>query len=47
MVIPHNPILHYQETSFVMIYGANVMLPMEIDMPLWRGSHFDQEVKKG
>lgn len=35
-----------KENPFAMVYGEDIMLPMEIDPPLWQLSQFDQEVNK-
>lgn len=32
-----------KETPFIMVYGVDVMLLVEIDMSSWRRSHFNAE----
>jgi len=34
-----------KETLFTMVYGADAMLPIEIDTPTWRRAHFMEEGK--
>ena len=31
-----------QETPFRMVYGADAMIPVEINTPTWRREHFDE-----
>lgn len=44
----HHTNLHYttKETPLTMLYGADAMLPVEIDTPSWQCSQFDQKVNK-
>lgn len=35
-----------KEIPFTMVYGADIMLFIDINMPSWRHSQFDQDVNK-
>jgi hypothetical protein len=45
MVVSHYTTPHSttKETPFTMVYGADAMLPVEIDTPTWRRDTFSEE----
>lgn len=44
IVIRHHPHPTTKENLFTLVYVEDIMLPVEIDTPLWRHSKFNQEL---